>query len=63
MSEIIYCSYEGRPTVYLGGGVAYWFYDGQWHEAPGAEVFDNAKTMSKKAFARRFGDLPNWPSK
>jgi hypothetical protein len=64
MREITYCSYEGRPTVYVNnsGGIAWWFYDGLWKEAPGPEVAVNAPVIGKAEFDRRFGQLPPLPT-
>jgi hypothetical protein len=64
MAEIIYCSYHGRPTVYLkhGGGYAWWFYGGAWKAAPGPEIFVSAPVLSSAAFAKRFGRLPPLPN-
>ena len=60
MTELIYCKYADRPTVYVkdSGGIAWWFYDGSWKEAPGPEVFVNAAVMSKADFTKKFGQLP-----
>jgi len=63
MSELIYCSYEGRPTIYVkdSGGVAWWFYDGSWKAAPGPEVFVSAAVIGKDKFIKWFSHLPPLP--
>jgi len=63
MSELVYCSYEGRPAVYVSGsgGVAWWFVDGAWKSAPGPEIFSNAPVLTKAEFDARFGHLPALP--
>ena len=60
---LIYCAYEGRPTIYEegSGGIAWSFIDGQWRKAPGPDVYTKAEMMSKKTFTRRFGELPPPP--
>jgi hypothetical protein len=59
MSELIYCDYKGRPTVYVrdSGGIAWWFHDGSWKPAPSTQVFTKAAVIGKREFADRFGKL------
>jgi hypothetical protein len=63
MSELIYGSYDGNPTVYEkdSGGVAWWYRDGAWVETHGPDVFVNMAVMDKADFDKRFPDLPAPP--
>jgi hypothetical protein len=66
MTDLIYGSLEGVPTVYVegSGGKAYWYMNGKWKPATGtdgADIFTKSAIMSKPAFDELFGKLPSPP--
>jgi hypothetical protein len=61
MNDINYIMYDGFPTVYRRGGIAWWFIDRAWRPAPASEVAYNGAVIDKAEFNKITAQLPPFP--